>query len=70
VVATSGALSVARDGGRVVRESVIEVGDEVTVVGLVRRDLDPMGQSSYREPPTRLVLGGPVWIIATPTGRR
>ena len=25
------------------------IGDEVTVVGRVRRDIDPMGQSSYRE---------------------
>jgi hypothetical protein len=62
--------AVARQGERAMRETLIQVGDEVTVVGRVRRDIDPMGQSSYREAPTRLVVAAPLWIVTGSSGRR
>jgi hypothetical protein len=61
---------VARQGERAMRETLIQVGDEVTVVGRVRRDIDPMGQSSYREAPSRLVVASPLWIVTALSGRR
>jgi hypothetical protein len=68
VLVDGGAISAARVGGVVQRESILCAGDEVTVVGMVRRELDPGGASLYREPPTRLVLDGiPLWILS---GRR
>lgn len=68
VLADGGAISAARVEGVVQRESILCAGDEVTVVGMVRRELDPGGVSMYREPPTRLVLDGiPLWILS---GRR
>jgi hypothetical protein len=68
VLVDGGAISAARIGGVVQREAIVCAGDEVTVVGMVRRELDPGGTSLYREPPTRLVLDGiPLWILS---GRR
>jgi hypothetical protein len=68
VLADGAAISAARINGVVQREAVLRVGDEVTVVGMVQRELDPGRVSMYREPPTRLVLDGiPLWILS---GRR
>ncbi|MDB4965761.1 MAG: hypothetical protein JWN44_1450 [Myxococcales bacterium] len=62
--------AVARQGERAMRETLLQVGDEVIVIGKVRRDVDSKGQSSYREPPTRLVVAAPVWIVTAFSGRR
>jgi len=58
-------ISAGRDAtAGVLRESILSAGDAVTVVGMVRRELDPGGVSIYREAPTRLVLDGiPLWIL-------
>src|SRR4051812_40488392 len=68
VLADADGISAARVAGQVQRETLLRVGDEVTVVAMVRRELDPKSTSLYREPPTRLVLDGiPLWILS---GRR
>ena len=58
VAATGGAISAARENGLVQREALFAPGDRITVVGMVRRELDPGGVTMYREAPTRLVLDG------------
>jgi hypothetical protein len=68
VLADGEGISAARVAGMVQRETLLRVGDEVTIVGMVRRELDPKSTAMYREPPTRLVLDGiPLWILS---GRR
>ncbi len=64
VLATGGGVSAAREQGIVQREAIFAPGDRVTVVGMVRRELDPGGAAMYREAPTRLSLDGiPLWIV-------
>jgi hypothetical protein len=64
VLATGAALSAAREQGLVQREAIFAPGDRVTVVGMVRRELDPGGATMYREAPTRLTLDGiPLWLL-------
>jgi hypothetical protein len=66
LVLTDGSpISAGRDqAAGVLRESILEPGAMVTVVGMVRRELDPGGVSIYREAPTRLALDGiPLWIL-------
>ena len=68
VLADAEGISAARVGAQVHRETLLRVGDEVTIVGMVRRELNPKSTSLYREPPTRLALDGiPLWILS---GRR
>ena len=68
VLAENDGVSAARVEGLVHRESIVCAGDVVTVVGMVRRELDPSRPSMYREPPTRLVLDGiPLYVVS---GRR
>lgn len=40
------------------RETVIAPGDEITALGVIRFEADPHGVASYREQPTKRVLGG------------
>jgi hypothetical protein len=64
VVALGSPISVERVGGSAVRrESILSPGDRITVVGTPRREPDPGGVGSYREPPTRLVLGNGSWVL-------
>ena len=64
VVASGGAVSAAREGGVVQRESLFVPGDRLAIIGMVRRELDPGGVSLYRDAPTRLVLDGiPLWLL-------
>jgi hypothetical protein len=65
VLANASGISAARDErGLVQREAIFAPGDRVTVVGMVRRELDPGGVAMYREAPTRLSLDGiPLWIV-------
>jgi hypothetical protein len=64
VVAGAHAVSAARERGVVQREALFAPGDRVTIVGMVRSELDPGGVTMYREAPTRLVLDGiPLWLL-------
>jgi hypothetical protein len=64
VVAMGAPVSVERVGGSAVRrESILSAGDRIVVVGTPRREPDPAGVGSYREPPTRLVLGNGSWVL-------
>ncbi|MGZ3427254.1 MAG: hypothetical protein ACXVCV_11430 [Polyangia bacterium] len=64
VVAGGHAISAARERGVVQREAMFAPGDRVTIIGMVRSELDPGGVSMYREAPTRLVLDGiPLWLL-------
>jgi hypothetical protein len=64
VVAMGAPISVERVGGAAVRrESILAEGDRVVVVGTPRREPAPAGVGSYREPPTRLVLGNGTWVL-------
>ncbi|HWE29154.1 MAG TPA: hypothetical protein VHB97_14195, partial [Polyangia bacterium] len=64
VVAAGNAISAARERGVVQREALVVPGDRISVIGMVRRELDPGGVSLYREAPTRLVLDGiPLWLL-------
>jgi hypothetical protein len=64
VVAGNHAISAARERGLVQREALFAPGDRITIVGMVRSELDPGGVSMYREAPTRLVLDGiPLWLL-------
>ena len=49
-------------------EGAIEAGEEITAVGTARLELDASGESSasYREPPMRVVLDAPLWILDGP----
>jgi hypothetical protein len=65
VVTMGHPISVERVGGAAVRrESVLQPGEHVTVVGAPRQEPDPTGIGSYREPPMRLVFGAGVWILS------
>lgn len=52
-------------------EGVLEPGEEITVVGTARLEIDPSGTAgSYREPPLRAVFEprprAPLWILDGP----
>ena len=51
-------------------EGVLEPGEEITVVGVARLEIDPSGSAvSYREPPMRALLdaaAAPLWILDGP----
>ena len=65
VVTMGHPISVERVAGAAVRrESVLQPGEHVTVVGAPRREPDPSGIGSYREPPTRLVFGAGSWVLS------
>jgi hypothetical protein len=64
VVAMGSPISVERVGAAAVRrESIVVPGDHVILVGTPRREPDPTGVGSYREPPTRLVLAAGAWVL-------
>jgi hypothetical protein len=53
------------------RESVLEPGEAITVVGLAHLEIEPSESAgSYREPPLRVVIGAapnaPLWILDSP----
>jgi hypothetical protein len=64
VVAMGSPISVERVGGAAVRrESILVPGDRVILVGSPRREPDPAGIGSYREPPMRLVFAAGAWVL-------
>lgn len=57
------------------RESVLEPGEAITVVGMAQLEIDPSESAgSYREPPLRVVIGAapsaPLWILDGPANWR
>jgi hypothetical protein len=64
LVAMGDPISVERVGAAAVRrESILTAGERIIVVGTPRREPDPAGIGSYREPPTRLVLAAGAWVL-------
>jgi hypothetical protein len=64
VVAMGAPISVERVGASAVRrESILLAGERVIIVGTPRREPDPAGVGSYREPPTRLVVAAGAWVL-------